>query len=87
MSTKPETNFKCLICSTILMKVFKVKWQFDPFECVKMVINKYNTCIHILFAEVLKGQSILSQHNLGFIETETKIVFLYLPTELNALQF
>ena len=32
---KTETTFKCLTCSAILMNVFKVKSQFDPFECIK----------------------------------------------------
>ena len=47
ISTKHEPTFKCLIRATILMNLFKVQWQFDPFECIKMVIDKYK--IHILF--------------------------------------
>ena len=36
---KTETTFKCLICSAILMNVFEVKWNFDPFECIQVVID------------------------------------------------
>ena len=47
-------DLKCLTCSATLMNVFKIKWQFDPFECIKMVIDKYNPCIHILFCSSRK---------------------------------